>query len=274
MKNIILTPILEDGYFDLELSYEFRGKKETLRLSDYIFTDSTNRFDPERRVNIHEDALRGFAYFGGILTQVKDSLVVAEERYNIWYSCVRDRVQEYLRRKIGKGPTKDDIEAGILTLSAFLVPTCECGKKAAYFHKSSKSLELDEVIDEREVGEIIPTCKDHKISESVEVQYITEHAKKPLVVLKDDIVDSHLERYEYVITGDQESSKTIALGMINEAFQLRIGQYRNLMNYKNSRGGLEIVVKAFEMARETQISPHSLLKKEYKMGVEDSKHER
>ena len=258
MKNITLTPIFENGLFDLELSYEFRGESQTLRLSDYIFTDSTNRFDPERRVNIHEDALRGFAYFGGVLTQVKDSLVVAEERYNIWYSCVRDRVQEYLRKKIGKSPTKDDIEAGIITLSAFLVPTCECGKKSAYFHNDKK---------------IIPTCKDHKTSDSIEIQYITDHVKEPLVILEDDIVDSHLERYEYVITGNQESSKTIALGMINEAFQLRIGQYRNLMNYKNSRGGLEIVIKAFEMARENQMSPHSLLKKEYRMGVEDSKHE-
>jgi len=264
MKNIVLTPIFENGLFDLELSYEFRGESQTLRLSDYIFTDSTNRFDPERRVNIHEDALRGFAYFGGVLTQAKDSLSVVNERYGLWHACVRLRVQEYLRKKIGKNPTKEDIEAGILTLNAFLVPVCKCGKKAAYFHKS--------IVDDE--GGVIPTCMDHKTSESIEVQYIADHVKESLVILEDDIVDSHLERYEYVITGDLESSKTVALGMINEAFQLRIAQYRNLMNYKNSRGGLEIVVKAFEMARENQMSPHSLLKKEYRMGVDDSKHEK
>lgn len=264
MKNFTLTPIMDGRFFDVEIAYEDYGKQIKLKLSDYIFTDDTNRADPERRLSIYDDSLRGFAYFATLLTEVKDSLGIAEERYARWRASVRNKVQEYLKKTAGKS-TVEDIEAGLLTLNAFLVPPCHCGNKASHFNIVSDDTEI---LDNEKIQ---PVCYDHKDNESRSLEYIVDVAKSPLVIGQDggDITDLPLERLEYVITGNYEQKKTVCLGDINTAFQVRINRYRNLVNYKTSRGGLECIVKAFEMARQQQISPHTLLKKEYNMEASD-----
>ena len=279
MFNFMITPnytVSDKGHlFDVILNWTEYNEEKKVKLSELIYSDDIK--NPQRRAEIQEAALRGFSFFGAMLGRVKETITQLELRFERWEANIRPIVQKHIRDTAAGKPTKDDIHAGMLSLNAIVVPHCSlCEGKTTHF------LVYDNIEEKKGCYKqknkylmfLCMDCFEKAVVEKYspeEIYLLPPYLDSALVSFEEDFIyTSSLSKLGYVITDYVPRKYTVYLGDIWESFQENIRHFESFINSKNnSRGSLEIIVRAFERARDTNTDILRQINSDWKMNTKE-----